>query len=101
MARAISKIMAVPRRLPLGRQRQGLYLPRPRAKEGRWADAGVSNGLTTASQAEATRLNISDHTAKFLVAAILGKLGAASRTEAVALPIKWELTRTIDAQIRN
>jgi len=33
----------------------------------------------------AARLNISDHTAKFHVAAILGKLGAATRTEAVAL----------------
>ena len=34
------------------------------------------------------RLNISDHTAKFHVAAILGKLGAATRTEAVALGIR-------------
>jgi two-component system, NarL family, response regulator YdfI len=36
----------------------------------------------------AARLNISDHTAKFHVAAILGKLGAATRTEAVALGIR-------------
>ena len=36
----------------------------------------------------AGRLNISDHTAKFHVAAILGKLGAATRTEAVALGIR-------------
>jgi DNA-binding NarL/FixJ family response regulator len=36
----------------------------------------------------ATRLKISDHTAKFHVAAILGKLGAATRTEAVALGIR-------------
>jgi DNA-binding NarL/FixJ family response regulator len=36
----------------------------------------------------AARLKISDHTAKFHVAAILGKLGAASRTEAVALGIR-------------
>ena len=36
----------------------------------------------------AARLNISDHTAKFHVAAILGKLGAATRTQAVALGIR-------------
>lgn len=36
----------------------------------------------------AARLNISDHTAKFHVASILGKLGAASRTEAVAIGIR-------------
>jgi DNA-binding NarL/FixJ family response regulator len=36
----------------------------------------------------AARLNISEHTVKFHVAAILGKLGAASRTEAVARGIR-------------
>jgi NarL family two-component system response regulator YdfI len=36
----------------------------------------------------AGRLNISDHTAKFHVASILGKLGAATRTEAVAMGIR-------------
>jgi two-component system, NarL family, response regulator YdfI len=36
----------------------------------------------------AARLNISDHTAKFHVASILGKLGASTRTEAVALGIR-------------
>ena len=36
----------------------------------------------------AARLNISEHTAKFHVASILGKLGAASRTEAVSLGIR-------------
>ena len=36
----------------------------------------------------AVRLNISEHTAKFHVASILGKLGAGSRTEAVALGIR-------------
>ncbi len=36
----------------------------------------------------AARLRISDHTAKFHVTQILGKLGAASRTEAVALGIR-------------
>jgi two-component system, NarL family, response regulator YdfI len=36
----------------------------------------------------AARLNISDHTAKFHVASILGKLGASTRTEAVSLGIR-------------
>lgn len=36
----------------------------------------------------AERLGISDHTAKFHVASILGKLGAGSRTEAVTLAIR-------------
>jgi two-component system, NarL family, response regulator YdfI len=36
----------------------------------------------------AARLNISDHTAKFHVASIMGKLGAGSRTEAVAMGIR-------------
>ena len=36
----------------------------------------------------AARLNISDHTAKFHVGSILGKLGAASRAEAVAMGIR-------------
>jgi len=39
----------------------------------------------------ATRLTISEHTVKFHVASILGKLGAASRTEAVALGIRHGL----------
>jgi DNA-binding NarL/FixJ family response regulator len=36
----------------------------------------------------AARLAISDHTAKFHVASILGKLGASTRTEAVAIGIR-------------
>jgi two-component system, NarL family, response regulator YdfI len=36
----------------------------------------------------AARLNISDHTAKFHVASILGKLGASTRTQAVSLGIR-------------
>ena len=87
MARAIAETMAVPRRLSLGCQRQSLYFPRPRAKEGRWADAGVSKGLSAGYQGEAASLNISDRTAKFRVPAILGKLAAATRTEAIALGI--------------
>ena len=41
----------------------------------------------------AARLSISDHTVKFHVASILGKLGAASRTEAVSIGIRrgWVL----------
>ena len=44
--------------------------------------AGLSN------KEIAARLNISDHTVKFHVGSILGKLGAASRTEAVSLGIR-------------
>jgi DNA-binding NarL/FixJ family response regulator len=36
----------------------------------------------------AAQLNISEHTVKFHVASVLGKLGAASRTEAVSLGIR-------------
>jgi DNA-binding NarL/FixJ family response regulator len=36
----------------------------------------------------ASRLEISEHTVKFHVASIMGKLGAASRTEAVTLGIR-------------
>ena len=39
----------------------------------------------------ATRLAISDHTVKFHVASILGKLGASTRTEAVAIGIRLGL----------
>jgi two-component system, NarL family, response regulator YdfI len=39
----------------------------------------------------ATRLTISEHTVKFHVASILGKLGASSRTEAVAVGIRHGL----------
>lgn len=44
--------------------------------------AGLSN------KEIAARLNISDHTVKFHVASVLGKFGAASRTEAVSLGIR-------------
>ena len=43
----------------------------------------VAEGL--ANKAIARRLGISEHTVKFHVAAILAKLGAGSRTEAVRL----------------
>ncbi len=44
--------------------------------------AGLSN------KEIAARLNISEHTVKFHVASILGKLGAGSRTEAVSIGIR-------------
>jgi len=47
--------------------------------------------LGLANKQIAVRLKISDHTVKFHVAAILGKLGAASRTEAVAIGIRTGL----------
>ena len=46
----------------------------------------LASGL--ANKEIATRLVISEHTVKFHVASILGKLGAASRTEAVTLGIR-------------
>jgi DNA-binding NarL/FixJ family response regulator len=49
----------------------------------------VSEGL--GNKEIASRLNISEHTAKFHVASIMGKLGAASRTEAVTLGIRHGL----------
>jgi two-component system, NarL family, response regulator YdfI len=47
--------------------------------------------LGLANKEIASRMNISEHTVKFHVAAILGKLGAASRTEAVAMGIRHGL----------
>ena len=47
--------------------------------------AGLGN------KAIASRLEISEHTVKFHVAAIMGKLGAASRTEAVTVGIRHGL----------
>jgi NarL family two-component system response regulator YdfI len=46
----------------------------------------LASGL--ANKEIAARLKISDHTVKFHVASILGKLGAGSRTEAVSLGIR-------------
>jgi DNA-binding NarL/FixJ family response regulator len=46
----------------------------------------LASGL--ANKEIAAKLSISDHTVKFHVASILGKLGASTRTEAVALGIR-------------
>jgi two-component system, NarL family, response regulator YdfI len=51
----------------------------------RWLAEGLGN------KEIAARLNISEHTAKFHVASIMGKLGATSRTEAVTLGIRHGL----------
>jgi DNA-binding NarL/FixJ family response regulator len=61
-------------------------LPEPLTRREREVLQMLAAGL--ANKEIAVRLNISDHTAKFHVAAILGKLGAATRTEAVALGIR-------------
>ncbi len=61
-------------------------LPEPLTRREREVLQMLAAGL--ANKEFAARLNISDHTAKFHVAAILGKLGAATRTEAVALGIR-------------
>jgi DNA-binding NarL/FixJ family response regulator len=49
----------------------------------------LADGL--GNKAIAARLGMSEHTAKFHVGSILGKLGAASRTEAVALGLRHGL----------
>jgi two-component system, NarL family, response regulator YdfI len=49
----------------------------------------VAEGL--ANKEVAARLGVSEHTVKFHVASIMGKLGAASRTEAVMLGIRHGL----------
>ena len=61
-------------------------LPEPLTRREREVLQMLAAGL--ANKEIAARLNISDHTAKFHVAAILGKLGASTRTEAVALGIR-------------
>jgi DNA-binding NarL/FixJ family response regulator len=61
-------------------------LPEPLTRREREVLQMLAAGLP--NKEIAVRLNISEHTAKFHVAAILGKLGAATRTEAVALAIR-------------
>src|SRR5580704_11469641 len=81
MARGIAKIVAVPRRLSLGCQRQSLHFSRRRAKKGRRADAGVSNQFTANSQAQAVCFNVRASVAKFQLAALIAEINTA-RTNA-------------------
>jgi DNA-binding NarL/FixJ family response regulator len=64
-------------------------LPEPLTPREREVLQGIAAGL--ANKQIADRLGISDHTVKFHVASILGKLGAASRTEAVSIGIRHGL----------
>jgi two-component system, NarL family, response regulator YdfI len=64
-------------------------LPEPLTRREREVLQMLAGGLGNKEIAE--RLSISDHTVKFHVASILGKLGASSRTEAVSLGIRHGL----------
>lgn len=61
-------------------------LPEPLTRREREVLQMLAAGL--ANKEIAARLNISEHTVKFHVASLLGKLGASGRTEAVALGIR-------------
>jgi two-component system, NarL family, response regulator YdfI len=61
-------------------------LPEPLTRREREVLQMLASGL--ANKEIAARLNISEHTVKFHVASLLGKLGASGRTEAVALGIR-------------
>jgi DNA-binding NarL/FixJ family response regulator len=64
-------------------------LPEPLTPREREVLQMISAGL--GNKEIAGRLSISEHTVKFHVAAILGKLGASSRTEAVSIGIRHGL----------
>jgi two-component system, NarL family, response regulator YdfI len=64
-------------------------LPEPLTPREREVLQMISSGLGNKEIAE--KLSISDHTVKFHVASILGKLGASSRTEAVSIGIRHGL----------
>ena len=64
-------------------------LPEPLTPREREVLQMISAGL--GNKEIAGRLSISDHTVKFHVASILGKLGASSRTEAVSNGIRHGL----------
>jgi two-component system, NarL family, response regulator YdfI len=64
-------------------------LPEPLTRREREVLQMLASGL--GNKEIAARLSISDHTVKFHVASILGKLGASSRTEAVSLGIRHGL----------
>ncbi len=64
-------------------------LPEPLTRREREVLQMLASGL--GNKEIAAHLSISDHTVKFHVASILGKLGASSRTEAVSLGIRHGL----------
>jgi two-component system, NarL family, response regulator YdfI len=64
-------------------------LPEPLTRREREVLQMLAAGLVNKEIAE--RLSISDHTVKFHVASILGKLGASTRTEAVSIGIRHGL----------
>jgi DNA-binding NarL/FixJ family response regulator len=64
-------------------------LPEPLTRREREVLQMISAGL--GNKEIAGRLSISEHTVKFHVASILGKLGASSRTEAVSIGIRHGL----------
>lgn len=64
-------------------------LPEPLTPRERGVLQMISAGL--GNKEIAARLSISEHTVKFHVAAILGKLGASTRTEAVSIGIRHGL----------
>jgi DNA-binding NarL/FixJ family response regulator len=64
-------------------------LPEPLTPREREVLQMISTGL--GNKEIAGRLSISEHTVKFHVASILGKLGASSRTEAVSIGIRHGL----------
>jgi NarL family two-component system response regulator YdfI len=64
-------------------------LPEPLTPREREVLQMISTGL--GNKEIAGRLSISDHTVKFHVASILGKLGASTRTEAVSIGIRHGL----------
>jgi DNA-binding NarL/FixJ family response regulator len=73
----------------VGEPSVSLDIPEPLTPRERQVLQMLASGL--ANKEIAAKLNISDHTAKFHVAAILGKLGAATRTEAVTIAIRHGL----------
>ena len=64
-------------------------LPEPLTRREREVLQMLAGGL--ANKEIAAKLNLSEHTVKFHVASILGKLGAASRTEAVSIALRRAL----------
>jgi two-component system, NarL family, response regulator YdfI len=81
-----STIGAVPHAATVGASRATEEFTEPLTKREREVLQMLAAGL--GNKEIAARLNISDHTAKFHVGSILGKLGAASRAEAVAMGIR-------------